>query len=138
MDDEELLALLTGQKRGVIQVCSIRANLARLIGSTTTAVWLSDDTVRKQESKHHHPDLALYRLAPTIILNGYARIQPKYHLAFIWHHTTNKLRSYRAMVKATMDGREMYLVSIHRQNRGDVRATFAKTIDVRDYECGAR
>jgi hypothetical protein len=134
MVDAELLALLTGERQGVIHVCSIRADLARLVGATTTAVWLSDYTVRKQEIRHHHPDLVLYRLAPTIIREGFIRVQPKYHLVFIWHHETDKLRSYRATVKATRDGREMYLASVHRLDPTDVRATYRRTVSVRDHE----
>ena len=134
MTEEELLALLSGTRKTPVRVCRIPQALAGLIGALTTSVWLSHNTICKQESKHHSPSLKPYLLAPTIISKGYRRIQPPKHLVFIHHIRNGKIRSWRATVKATNDGRELYLVSVHRQRKSDVRATYKRTLSIKEFK----
>jgi hypothetical protein len=94
--------------------------------------------VAKQESKHKHPDIELYRRAPVIIEHGFVRIEPPRHAIYILHEETEKRRSYKAVVKATRDGRELFLVSLHRVDRTDVRAVYRRTISLDDWEKGVR
>ena len=127
MNEQELIALLTGMRKDPIFVCRISQDMAAAIGVADTAVWLSRETVVKQESKHSEPSKRLYLRAPHIIANGFVRVQPPHHLIFIYHEKMEKLRSFQAVVKATQAGHELYLVSIHRVDRTGVRATHRKT-----------
>ena len=130
MELSALFDLLQGVRHEPILVCRLPPDLAELIGAHDTAVWLSRDTVTKQEAKHPSPSLTNYMLASTVIRDGFVRVQPPHHLAFIYHVKDEKTRSWRAYVKATNDGRECYLVSIHRVTRTGVRATYRRTLSV--------
>ena len=61
-------------------------------------------------------------------------MQPPKYLVFIHHIKTDKIKSWRAMIKATEDGHELYLVSVHRQRKSDVRATFRRTMSIKDFK----
>ena len=138
MDENELLALLTGMRQAPISVCRIPHQIAAAIGALTTLVRLSPSTVRKQESKHRDSLSKLYLRAPIIITEGHVRISPPRHLVFIYHEEREKTRSFKAVVKSTTLGHELYLVSIHRVSRGDVRAAFRRTVDVEEWCKGRR
>ena len=138
MDEDELLKLLTGEHTAPIRVCRIQDRVARAIGANGTSVRLSLDTTNKQETKRSPADFPLYRRAPIIIARGFVLIEPPYHAIFIYHENTDKRRSFKAVVKVTQDGRELYLVSIHRIGRSAVRAVFRKAIRLTEWERGRR
>ena len=134
MNENELLALLTGQLARAIYVCRVSSRVATAIGAQTTAVWLSPETTNKQEAKRSGDEHALYLKAPVVIEKGYVRIEPPYHAIFIYHERREKLRSFKAVVKATQDGQRLYLQSIHRVERSDVRAIYRKTEKLSEWE----
>ncbi len=127
MNEKELIALLAGTREAPIFVCRISPDMAAAIGAIATEVWLSRETVCKQESKHGGASKRLYLRAPHVIANGYVRVQPPHHLIFIHHEKAEKIRSFKAVVKATQAGNELFLASIHRVKKTDVRATYRKT-----------
>ena len=70
MNEQELLGLLTGTRTRPILVCRIAHKHAQFINSQTTAVWLSRETVEKQEVKHQANKHNLYMMAPTVLNKG--------------------------------------------------------------------
>jgi hypothetical protein len=75
-------------------------------------------------------------MAPIIIENGFIRVQPPNSLAFIYHtppDSRGRSLSYKAIVKATKDGRELFLTSTFRIDRTGVRATFKRTISLEEW-----
>ena len=134
MELNALFDLLQGIRREPIFVCRLSSHLAELIGAHDTAVWLSHSTVAKQEAKRPSRALTNYMLAPTIIRDGFARVRPPHHLAFIHHAKDERTRSWRAYVKATENGNECYLVSIHRVTPTTVRSTFRRTLSVEEWK----
>jgi len=138
VDENELLKLLTRERLNPIYVCRISDRVATAIGARTTSVWLSPDTTNKQETKRGAADFPLYRHAPIAITHGFTRIDPPYHAIFIYHEKTEKRRSFKAVVKATRDGRELYLVSIHRADKTTVRAVYRKTNSLSEWERSRR
>jgi SPP1 gp7 family putative phage head morphogenesis protein len=103
---------------GVTPVGVLDERLGQAIGTTAQAVRLSADTAGKQ--LRHHPDLSAedYRRIQAMIERGEAVRQGERHLVLT---LTDQGRPYLAVVKATQDGRELYLVSYHRARRHHVR-----------------
>ncbi|HER26338.1 MAG TPA: hypothetical protein ENI69_04440 [Rhodospirillales bacterium] len=134
MNEQEILALLTGERNESVFVCRVSQDQASAIGAKTTEVWLSRATVIKQESKHYSTSKDLYFMVPRIIAKGFVRFQPPHHMIFILHEKTDKTRSFKAVVKATKTGHELYLVSIHRVARGDVRAVYRRTTSLEKWK----
>lgn len=131
MDENELLDLVSGKRTEPIFVCRMKQDVAETIGALTTSVWLSPDTRDKQSAKHNDHYLRLCTLAPTIISSKYVRILLPHQAHFIHHERRDgKIISYRAVVKSTKAGTEIYLISVHRMRRSDVRATYKKTISL--------
>lgn len=141
MDDEELFALLTGIRKRPVRVGRISQFHAGLIGSNSTVVLLSAETVKKQESKHKDPTLALYLLAPLALSSSFVRVEEPRKLIFLHHgpkDANGKRKSYRYVVKATRNGQELYLVSMHQLKAGDVRAMFRRTLSIEDWQKGRK
>jgi hypothetical protein len=120
LDEDALLDLLCGHRTAPVVVGHLSVLQMRAIGSLTSVIWLSRETVHKQETKHRARDFDLYRLAPTIIQFGEARRTGPRHLAFLYSRIMEPKRPYRAFVKTTGDGREVFLDSIHRIGLGQV------------------
>lgn len=82
----------------------------REIGAKSQVVLLSDQTMKKQDA--HHPELTLkdYERGQEIVngSRGYAQKKPR-HLAFI-----SQNEDMAAIIKATKDGEENYMVSMYR------------------------
>ena len=138
MDENEILALLTGRRKRPVFVCRLSRDLASIVGADDTAIWLTPATARKQESKHRDRNLALYLRAPEVISDGFVLVQPPYHLLFIFHERREKIRSFKAVVKATRDGASLFLVSVHRVDKTDVRAAYRRAIRLWDWKKGVR
>lgn len=139
MDESELISLLSDQRAAPVFVCRVDPRVASAINAHTRSVYLSRVTVQKQEAKHRMKSVNLYMMAPLIIERGWVRIEHPRHAIFIYHekHGT-KTRSYKAAVKATRDGGELYLASVHRVRRTDVRAVYTKTVSLLEHERGKR
>lgn len=136
MNEWELLRLLQGVIAGPIRVCRLDDEHARLLGATTTLVWLSRDTVVKQESKHRMVppggigiSLDLYQLAPAMIGFGIPRFyEQKPVVQYLLEYKRGEF--YTCVVKATKSRAELYLVSIFKVgDERDVRRIMRRTID---------
>jgi hypothetical protein len=126
MDEWLLFRIITGQAGEMIPVCRLSSPIQAALGAHTGAVWLSPETCRKTEVKHHHPQLELYRRAPAIIESGTAYRLDERRLLFTHEFSSEAGKYYRAVVKRTIDCREVYLVSVSRMRSKqmlDVRAT---------------
>lgn len=138
MDELELLALLTGVRKTPIFVCHVSTRLRLILRASTTHVLLSPETVRKQEAKHRGSSADLYRLAPTIIASEFVRFDAENRRVIcIWHAPKNelgKVKSYKAVVKATRTGHELFLMSVHRVDKTSVRSVFKRTLSLDDWE----
>jgi len=137
MDESELLALLAGVRTTPIFVCHLATRLVRLLGASTTRVLLSPQTMAKEEAKHRAANHDLYKLAATILASPFVRIDEKTkRLIFVWHSPKDargKVKSYKAVVKATANGRELYLMSVHRMDRTSVRSVFKRTKSLEEW-----
>lgn len=138
MEEDELFRLLKNEIKGPIYVCDIAYDVAEAIQAHTYSVLLSRTTVEKQEAKRRPGDIGLYLRAPEVIQRGFVLIEPPHHALFIYHERTDKLRSYKAVVKSADEGYELYLKSIHRVDRSSVRATFRKAIRLTEWKMGRR
>lgn len=139
VNEVELMNLLAGTRRDPIFVGRVSARVAAAINAHTTAVWLSRDTVEKQESKHRADAQETYRMVPIVLASRFIRIESPCHAIFIHHYKDGAdTKSYKAVVKTTADGSEIYLVSIHRAGKGDVRAVYRKTVSLTSHERSRR
>jgi hypothetical protein len=121
MDEDELFRVITGQSNHVIRVCRLPVEQQRALGADTPVVWLSPETCRKTEVKHHHPQLELYRKAPLILEFGKVFRIDERHLLFVHEFTAHPDKPYRAVVKRTIEGNEIYLVSVSRMRPKQMR-----------------
>jgi len=96
-------------------VASLDNDLKRRLSAKQNAVLLSADTLAKQ--RRNHPELtdAEYRLLPDIINKGAVIAQDNQRVVFFAHEQ----RLYKAVVKATRAGDELYVVSFHRADSRD-------------------
>lgn len=106
-----------GEIEGFTPVGHIDGVLAAAIGSQAREVRLSSESMRKQ--RENHPDLTVeeYRLLPAITKDGLV-IQDKENVLMFFKRFD---RWYRATVKGTSEGQELFLVSFHRVEEKDIR-----------------
>lgn len=129
MDDAELLALLSGLRATPIRVCRMNPYHAKKIGAHSNVVLLSRESVGHIEGKHgakqRTRDLRLYRLAETIITQGTLYQDAARSMLAVWTAPPNehgKSEIYKAAMKATKNGNEIYLSSVHRIDERGLRA----------------
>jgi hypothetical protein len=127
MDDDELLKLLTGERTAPVRICRLSQEQQKAINAQTSVVWLSRYTASKVESKHRDRQLSLYTLAPTIIRNGETRVLAPRHLVILYSRIEDLGRPYRAVIKATKTGSEVYLDSVYRIQTSQIAKTLAET-----------
>lgn len=85
-----------------------------LIGSQAASVRLSRQTLEKQANRHEDLSTDQYRILPTIIHSGTVEEESAGRLRYFWRDADGKW--WRAAVKRTEDGRELFVVSLHRLN----------------------
>lgn len=90
-----------------------------LIGAQAASVRLSRDTMEKQLERHDDLSADQYRLLPAIIHNGIVEQQDGSRLRYFWRDADGKW--WRAAVKRTEDGRELFVVSLHPLNAKERR-----------------
>lgn len=125
MDERELLDLLTGVRTTHVRVCRMDSRVASEIGSHSNVVLLSRQTVAKLEAKHKTRDFLLYRLAETIICDGTLHRDTELTVVAIWYSPPDaigKIEIYKAVLKATRHGREVFLSTVHRIDETSERA----------------
>lgn len=113
--------LLSGDLRGAMPVGHLDSTLASQIGAGVRRVDLSSETVAKQRQAHPDLTLAEYQLLPEVIRRGLVMRQGDVRLAFF----QDAGRWYKAVVKATGDGRALYATSYHRLH-GDAAKEIAR------------
>lgn len=126
MDDEELLRLLTGERNRPIRVGTVSSRVQTALNALTRVVYLSPETVRKQEFKRVAENQNLYFRIPKILESPYILVEPPNVAIFIMHERTDKIRSFKAVVKRTKKADELFLVSLHRVDRSDVRRVYRR------------
>ena len=96
--------------KGNYPVAALDGDLKTRLSASQNAVILSDQTLAKQ--RRHHPELTdtEYRLLPDVVNRGLVVAQGDQRLVFF--HREGRI--YKAVVKATQDGKELYLVTFHR------------------------
>ncbi|MBM9400371.1 hypothetical protein JUN65_02025 [Gluconacetobacter azotocaptans] len=108
---------------GTVEAGTMPEEVRKALGAETPSVTLSGETIEKQAG--HHPDLDAqdYRVLPEMLAHPtvVARQDDRRLLLFRWAG-----RLYRAVLKATGDGRETYLVSFHRTSAGAARRALRK------------
>lgn len=99
---------------GNYPVASVDAELKQRLNAKQNTVLLSAETLNKQ--RRNHPELTdnEYRLLPDLINEGAVIEQDNQRVVFFRRNS----RLYKAVVKTTKSGREIYLVSFH---RADIR-----------------
>ncbi|MDZ7714423.1 MAG: hypothetical protein U5L06_15635 [Rhodovibrio sp.] len=137
MDEYALFRLLTGERTSHVVAGQIPSRVARALRAETCSVFLSAETVYKQESKHFNEKMALYMRAPNLFKSPYVLIQNCNRAIFIVHEKKGKIRSYKAVVKVTKNRQKLFLMSIHRVDRSDIRAAFRNSVRLTEFEKGA-
>ena len=102
--------LVSGDILGTAPVGYVDDELATALKANTKTVVISDATMTKQ--RDHHPELTVteYQLLPDMIENGLVIQQVSQRLMFL--RSGNRI--YRAIVKSTKDGNQLFIVSFHR------------------------
>ncbi|MBF0164839.1 MAG: minor capsid protein [Magnetococcales bacterium] len=105
-----------GEVGGKFPVAVLGEPEKRALGSKSQVVTLSLDTMEKQLS--HHPELRLeeYQKLPRIT-DGEVIQQDEHRLIFFRVED----RLYKAVVKVTRDGQELYLVSFYRTDEAEMQ-----------------
>jgi len=116
VDSNDFKRLLNGEVAATTTVGFLSDGLPALIGAKTSRVLLSSETISKQGRRHPEIKLADYRRLPDIIEKGLIIKDGTQTLVFI--HIGNKV--YRAAVKATKDGSELYLTSLFKSNQREI------------------
>jgi len=108
---------------GEVEAGFLPHDVTEHLGSETSAVTLSGETMEKQ--LHHHPDLTAedYAVIPEALANSDIVASQGGGRVLLFRHVG---RWYRLALKATKDGRENYLVSFHRTKAGPARRILAK------------
>lgn len=96
--------------KGAYPIAALDSNLKSILKADQNAVLLSEQTLVKQLKNHPDLTLAEYRLLPDIINRGEVIQESGQNLIF--YHAGGKL--YKAVVKATRDGSELYLTTFFR------------------------
>jgi hypothetical protein len=87
--------------------------MVEVLGAGTRQVLLSADTARKQAARHPDLEPEEYRVLPSLFRDGAVIQQDEQRLVFF---EAPGERWYKAVVKATGDGQEIYLVSFQRMH----------------------
>jgi hypothetical protein len=102
---------------------------AKKMGAHSNVVLLSWESGAHIEGKHRARqrtrDLNLYRLAETIITEGMLYQDAANSMLAVWKSPPNehgKSEIYKAAMKATKNGNEIYLASVHRIDERGLRA----------------
>src|SRR5579872_2592963 len=108
LDETAVWNLMAGLYSEPVQVGILYPGYMRAIGATTRVVLLSRYTIDHVAlGRHRQRYYETLCLIPEIVRKGYCRqIEPR-KLAFLYFIEPRK--PYRAVVKATKDGKEVYL-----------------------------
>lgn len=101
-------------------IAALTADQASAIGATARTVRFSPQTLEKQKRRHAELTIADYRLLPEIISNpSHALREDDRKVRLLWESDG---QWWRATVKATEQGDELYVLSMHRVGANEVAA----------------
>lgn len=116
VDDEAFARLVSGRLPMTMPVAWISSDMAAKIGAKVHRVDLSNETMDKQRREHPELTLEEYRLLPDLFERALVLQQSDVRL--IYFRSLGKL--YKVVIKSADKGREIYLLSFHRTNPGEV------------------
>jgi hypothetical protein len=130
MNRDHLFQLFNGLRIDALVVGHIEANLATQIGALRNRVLLSNDTMMKQ--RLHHPDLELrdYWSLPACLSFGEVRKDANRSAIILFTDEVLNGCNYRAAIKATNDGKEIYCVSFNRLRDRHLIKAKAKAFEI--------
>jgi len=108
----------TGKVKGNFPVAVIKPSLRKAIKSETQVVFLSDETLKTHLVSHPEIGLSDYQKLP-VIIDGADIITQEGDKYLIFIDIDGRI--YHAVVKATRDRKELYLVSLRSSNKEDVK-----------------
>ncbi|MCJ2037502.1 hypothetical protein MKK55_00790 [Methylobacterium sp. J-059] len=126
MDFEHLLGLHTGTRRDPLPIVSIDPLVARALGADVRQVLLSAATIRKQLVHHRELPISVYRALPPCLLRGAYRQDGPRSAVVLFTEPVEPGRHFRAYVKATQAGHELYLTSFLTMRDRDMRRELRK------------
>ena len=129
--EEKLFSVFNGAL-DMARVGRIPHMLAKAIGSRTTIVMLSKTTAKKIRGKHKDIRFAELKELATAFHEANVAREGKLHLAFWYQSPLNSRITIKAVIKATRDGREVYLKTIHPIAKHRLKALKAKTMVLRE------
>jgi hypothetical protein len=128
MNLNHFLALYRQERIDPVIVCNLPASLVAMIGAKVTRVYLSTETLDKQRRRHPDMTEAHYRALAAALRNGeYRQDSPRTAVVLFVDARLNGL-SFRAYVKSTDNGKEIYVTSFcvvgKRQYRAELRRPY--------------
>ena len=106
--------------------------LAKAIGARTTIVYLSKTNAAKIRGKHSVIKFPELRALATAFQEEAVAREGQLHLAFWFQSPVYKTRTIKSVIKATSDGTEIYLKTMHVIARHRLKALRAKTMVLRE------
>ena len=126
MDFVHLLGLHTGTHRHPLPVAEIDPIVARALGARVRQVLLSAETIRKQLARHRELPISVYRwLEPCLLAGEYRQDGPRSAL-ILFTNAEEPARNFRADLKATASGHELYVTSFLTMRDRDLRREVRK------------
>jgi hypothetical protein len=126
MDFEHLLGLHVGTRSDSLPIASIEPTVARAIGSRTRRVLLSAETIQKQLRRHRELPISVYRwVVPTLKKGSYRQDGPRTAIV-LYADRDGTGHNFRAYLKATQAGDELYLASFLMMRERDLQRELRK------------
>lgn len=130
MDFEHLLGLHTGLRREPLPIADIDPFIAQALGARTRRVLLSAETIQKQLRRHPDLPISAYRCAkPCLNRGSYRQDSPRSAVVLYTDQSIFGVH-FRAYIKATQAGHELYLVSFLMMRERDLRRELRKPYPV--------
>ena len=132
LDPKELANLLAGISHTPVTVGILEPELAQYIKATCREIWLSYDTVIKQQAQHDEIEFHHYLILPEIFARGLVLQDTPKSLTFLYQKSVTPGGLLRATMKATQLGNEIYLITFHITNAKKI-LKFYRHADLRRY-----
>jgi hypothetical protein len=125
----QIARLAHGEIPGPIRVGRVRSGVTKLIFASSSSVWLSFDTLRKQLA--HHPELTLdfYDDLEWLLLDGEVILDRRERCLSIVKAVDDqpKARLFKATIKCVRSNGFMMLLSVHKIRHGDYKRLLKRT-----------
>jgi hypothetical protein len=126
MDFEHLLGLHTGSRHEPLPIADIDLLIAQVLDARTRRVLLSAETIQKQLRRHADLPISAYRCAGHCLRRGSYRQDGPRSAAVLYTDQSLFGTHFRAYIKATQAGHELYLVSFLMMRERDLRRELRK------------